>query len=64
MANQIDMRLMGSQEDLDSWLWFLEKMQEKDLINILEKSRQYPNRGESKLSRVYVKIQLNIEGKT
>jgi hypothetical protein len=55
----IDMRLMGTQEDLDKWAWFLELVESKGMITVLEKSRLYSNRGESKLLRLYMKIKLN-----
>jgi hypothetical protein len=35
-------------------------MDRKGLIEILEESQPYPNRGESKLYRLYLEIDLNI----
>lgn len=61
MASQIEMRLMGTAEDLERWAWFLDLMESKGLITILEKSKPYANRGDSKLFRLYVKITLNAE---
>lgn len=61
MTSQIDMRLAGTQEDLDRWIWFLDLMESKGLITILEKSKPYANRGDSKLMRLYIKITLNAE---
>jgi len=61
VSNQIDMRLMGTTEDLQKWAWFLGLMNEKGLITILEKSEPYKNRGDSKLFRQYIKIRLNAE---
>ncbi|MHC5826063.1 MAG: hypothetical protein ACYT04_61975 [Nostoc sp.] len=61
MSNQIDMRLMGTTEDLQKWAWFLGLMNDKGLITILEKSEPYKNRGDSKLFRQYIKIRLNAE---
>lgn len=60
MSNQIEMRLMGTQEDLQRWEWFLNLMDSKGLIIILEKSKLYNNRGESLLYRQYIKIRLNV----
>jgi hypothetical protein len=59
--HRIEIRLVGTQEDLEKWEWFLEKMNEKGLVTILEKSRLYKNRGESLLYRQYLKINLNIQ---
>jgi hypothetical protein len=61
MGDPIDMRLMGTQEDLDRWAWFLGECEKRQLITILEKSKSYPNRGDSKLVRLYIKIKLNVE---
>jgi hypothetical protein len=57
--NQIDMRLMGTEEDLKRWIWFLRLLHDKKLITILEESKPYKNRGESLLYRQYIKIRLN-----
>lgn len=61
MPSQIEMRLAGTAEDLERWSWFLDLMEGKGLITILEKSKLYPNRGDSKLFRLYIKIKLNAE---
>jgi hypothetical protein len=45
----IEMRLMGTKEDLEKWSWFLELVESKDMITVLEKGKFYQNRGESKL---------------
>jgi hypothetical protein len=58
--NQIEMRLMGTVEDLERWSWFLNLMDSKGLITVLEKSQLYKNRGESLLYRQYIKIRLNV----
>lgn len=55
----IEMRLMGTEEDLAKWTWFLELIESKDMITVLEKSKLYQNRGDSKLYRLYIKIKLN-----
>jgi hypothetical protein len=55
----IEMRLMGTPEDLDKWAWFLDLVESKGMITVLEKGKLYPNRGESKLMRLYIKIKLN-----
>ncbi|HEY9873092.1 MAG TPA: hypothetical protein V6D12_06635 [Candidatus Obscuribacterales bacterium] len=46
------MRLMGTEQDAGDVDLVFGKDAGKELINILEKSRQYLNRGESKLSKV------------
>lgn len=58
--NTIDMRLTGTEEDLERWLLLLKRMDERGLIEILEQSAPYKNRGESKLYRVYIKVNLQI----
>ncbi len=55
----VEMRLMGVPEDLEKWAWFLDLVAEKGMITVLEKSKLYQNRGESKLMRLYIKIKLN-----
>ena len=55
----IDMRLMGTEEDLEKWAWFLDLVESKGMITVLEKGKLYKNRGESKLYRLYIKIKLN-----
>lgn len=58
-SHRVEMRLMGTQEDLEVWLKLMRKMQDHDLLEILEESTPYKNRGESKLYRVYLKLNLN-----
>lgn len=57
----IKMRLTGTQTDLDKWLKFLQRVDSKELIEILEVSDFYPNRGSSKLGRQYLEINLLVE---
>lgn len=59
--HRIEMRLMGTTEDLERWLWFVEKMQERGLARIIEKSKPYKNRGESLQYRCYLKIELLLD---
>jgi len=61
MSHRIKMRLSGTEEDLQNWLIFLRKVEEKGLIEILEQSHPYKNRGESKLYRVYAEIDLKVD---
>lgn len=58
-SSKIDMRLMGVESDLEKWSWFLDLLESKDIITVLQKGRLYRNRGDSKLYRLYVKIKLN-----
>jgi len=60
-SHRIKMRLTGTKEDLEKWLWFVGKMDKKGLVEIINQSDPYANRGESKESRVYLEINLNIE---
>lgn len=57
--HRIEMRLMGTERDLEIWLKLVRKMQDHQLLEILEESKPYPNRGESKLYRVYLKVNLD-----
>lgn len=62
MSNhRINMRLSGTEEDLKAYLYLLHAMDKKGLIEILEESKPYPNKGESKILRVYLDINLNME---
>lgn len=62
MANhRINMRLSGTDQDLKAYLYLLHAMDKKGLIEILEESKPYPNKGESKIFRVYLDINLNME---
>jgi hypothetical protein len=54
------MRLSGTEADLKAYLYLLHAMDSKGLIEILEESQAYPNRGESKIYRLYLEVNLNI----
>ena len=58
-SHRIEMRLMGTQEDLEIWLRLVQKMQDHQILEIIEESKPYPNRGDSKQFRVYLKVNLN-----
>jgi hypothetical protein len=55
------MRLSGTEADLKAYLYLLRAMDTKGLIEILEESQPYKNRGESKMYRVYLEVNLNME---
>lgn len=57
----VKMRLTGTQAELDKWLKFLQRVDSKELIEILEVSSFYPNRGSSKLGRQYIEVELLVE---
>lgn len=60
MTNRrIEMRLTGTKEDLEIWLKLIHKMEQHQLLEVLEESKPYPNRGDSKLFRVYLKVNLD-----
>jgi hypothetical protein len=46
---------------LERWVWLVEKLQERQLVSILEKSLPYPNRGESQYYRVYLEVDLELD---
>lgn len=58
MSDPIDVRLSGTEEDLQAMCWFLRQMSESGLIDIQQLSKLYKNRGESQLYRQYIKIKL------
>lgn len=60
-SHRIKMRLMGTKADLEKWLWLMDKMDEKSMIDILEKSSPYKNRGESQMYRVYLEVDLSVD---
>jgi hypothetical protein len=55
------MRLSGTEADLKAYLYLLRAMDKKGLIEILEESEPHKNRGESKIHRVYLEVNLNME---
>lgn len=61
MNHRIKMRLSGTEADLKAYLYLLHAMDKKGLIEILEESQPYKNRGESKIHRVYLEVNLNID---
>ena len=62
MSNhRIRMRLSGTEADLKAYLYLLHAMDKKGLIEILEESEPYKNRGESKMFRVYLEVNLSME---
>jgi hypothetical protein len=58
--HRIKMRLSGTEADLKAYLYLLYAMDKKGLIEILEESTPYKNRGESKMFRVYLEVNLNM----
>lgn len=54
-----EIRIIATETDLQVWLWLLHKLQDDDkIIDIVEESKPYANRGESKLYRVYIKANV------
>jgi len=49
MNHRIKMRLSGTESDLKAYLYLLRAMDRKGLIEILEESEPYKNRGDSKI---------------
>ena len=56
-SHRVDMRLTGTQEDLEVWLKLVQKMADHKVIDIIQESKLYPNRN-SQLCRMY--LQLNV----
>ena len=61
MNHRVKMRLSGKESDLKAYLYLLRAMDRKGLIEILEESEPYKNRGDSKIYRVYLEVNLNME---
>ena len=61
MNHRIKMRLSGTESDLKAYLYLLRAMDRKGLIEILEESEPYKNRGSSKIYRVYLEVNLNMD---
>jgi hypothetical protein len=59
--HRIKMRLSGTEADLKAYLYLLHAMDKKGLIEILEESTPYKNRGESKMFRIYLEVNLNMD---
>jgi hypothetical protein len=59
--HRIKMRLSSTDADLKAYLYLLHAMDKKGLIEILEESMPYKNRGDSKMYRVYLEVNLNME---
>lgn len=54
-----EVRINAPEEDIQCWLWLLELMEEKGLIEIVQKPEKlYNSRGSEKLKRAYLKIKL------
>lgn len=58
-SHRIEMRVMGTREDLEVWLKLMRKMHDRQVVEIIEESAPYPNRGKSNLYRIYLKINLS-----
>ncbi|YAF99191.1 MAG: hypothetical protein AB3A66_27345 (plasmid) [Nodularia sp. CChRGM 3473] len=56
-----DLRFTAPPEDLERWEWFFKEMEKRGLITIFDRSKQYVNRGDSKLKRQYFKVKLNAQ---
>jgi len=62
MSNhRINMRLEGTVSDLEAYLYLLHAMDKKGLIEILQESKPYKNREPSKMYRVYLDVNLNMD---
>lgn len=53
---RVKMRLTGTDSDLEPFLLLLKKMEDRQMVSIIETSKSYPNRGDSKQCRVYLEI--------
>lgn len=58
---RVKMRLSGTVEDLQSFLYLFRSASRAGLLRILEESKPYKNRGESELYRVYLEVELRID---
>lgn len=53
----IKIRLEALPNEIDE---YLEHLKSDSKVNVLEVSKEYPNRGNSKFVRVYASIELNV----
>ena len=56
-----DIRINGTLPQLEQWQRLLKELERHNLAAIYEISKPYPNRGESKLYRSYIKAELRID---
>jgi hypothetical protein len=59
--HRVKMRLSETESDLKTYLYLLSVMDTKGLIEVLEESMPYKNRGESKMYRVYLEVNLKMD---
>ena len=53
-----DIRISGTLEELQQWEKILKELQENDVIEIMEVSKPYKNRGDNKIYRQYLKAKI------
>ena len=58
MSRRVKMRLSGLPSDINAFMILFKKMDQRKMISLLEESADYPNRGESKLVRKYLEIEM------
>jgi hypothetical protein len=52
---------MGTDDDVKAFMILFKKMNERKIIDILDESNSYSNRGESKMLRKYLEVDLLID---
>lgn len=55
---RVKIRLSGTEKDLEVILKLFNLMEKHQLLEILEASDPYANRGNSKISRVYLEVEI------
>ena len=54
-------RLMATPQEIESWKAFLSVLDHAKVINVLQTSEKYSNRGESQYQRVYFEVELLVD---
>jgi hypothetical protein len=54
-------RLTATAQEIENWKAFLDLLARANVINLLEVSASYSNRGESQYQRVYFEAELKVD---
>lgn len=59
-GHRIEMRLMGTQSDIDIWLKLLRAMERCQVLEISRESTPFKNRDSEKIFRIYLQLNLSV----
>ncbi|WP_152964808.1 hypothetical protein [Limnoraphis robusta] len=54
-------RLTATEQEIENWKAFLDLLARANVINLLEVSDSYSNRGESQYQRLYLEAELKVD---